>query len=112
MPVNTCTINTRHEHLVVHSVNAAGGQKSVDPIELAINLANYEGEDADIILMQELWIRVPPRKRISVKTYPNYNVYSLVDVWSSEGTRPRSLIYVRKHLQADQLRPFATRDIA
>ncbi|RYC55545.1 hypothetical protein CHU98_g10668 [Xylaria longipes] len=39
------------------------------------------------------------------------NVFSSVDSWNSDGTRPRSLIYVRKHLRADQLRPYRTRDI-
>ena len=109
MPVANTQL--RHGHLVVHSVNAAGGQKCIEPTELALNLADHDAEQADIILMQEPWVGTPPGMRMSVKAHPNYNVYSPVDTWDSNDTRPRSLIYVRKHLQADQLRPFATRDI-
>lgn len=102
---------TRCGHLVVHSVNAASGQKSIDPTELALNLADHEREKADIILMQEPWVGIPPNKRMTVKTHSNYNVFSPVDSWDGDKTRPRSLIYVRKHLKADQLRPYKTRDI-
>lgn len=113
MPVNASRnkIQTRRGHLVVHCVNAAGGQKSIDPTELALNLADYEGERADIILMQEPWVGIPPGRRMMVKAHPNYNVFSPVDNWDSDTTRPRSLAYVRKHLQAEQLRPYRTRDV-
>ena len=104
MSVRTATTEKRHGHLVVHSVNAAGGQKSVYPTELAINLADHDKEKADIILMQEPWAGLPP-ERMAVKTHPNYNVYSPVDAWDNDDTRPRALIYVRKHLQDDQMRP-------
>ena len=80
MSVRTATTEKRHGHLVVHSVNAAGGQKSVYPTELAINLADHDKEKADIILMQEPWAGLPP-ERMAVKTHPNYNVYSPVDAW-------------------------------
>ncbi len=103
--------HTRHGHLVIHSVNAAGGQKSIDPTELALNLADHDSERADIILMQELWVGIPPRTRMAVKTYPNYNIFLPVDTWDSDATRLRSLVYVRKHFKADQLRPYRIRDI-
>ncbi|KAI0388333.1 Endonuclease/exonuclease/phosphatase, partial [Xylariaceae sp. FL0594] len=61
--------------------------------------------------MQEPWVGIPPHRRMAVKTHPNYNIFSPVDSWDSDRTRPRSLIYVRKHLRADQLRPYQTRDI-
>ena len=60
--------------MVVHSVNAAGGQKSVYPTELAINLADHEKEKADVILMQEPWVGIPPENRMAVKSHPNYNI--------------------------------------
>lgn len=66
---------------------------------------------ADIIMVQEPWVGIPPARRMMVKTHPNYNIFSPVDSWDGDDTRPRTLVYVRKHLQADQLRPFPTRDI-
>lgn len=102
---------SRRKHLVVHSVNAAGGQKSITPTETAIILADQLDEQADIIMMQEPLVGIPPAKRMMVKTHPNYNVFSPVDNWDSDETRPRTLTYVRKHLQADQLRPFPTKDV-
>ncbi|KAI1839459.1 hypothetical protein JX266_014330, partial [Neoarthrinium moseri] len=68
-------------------------------------------ERADVILMQEPWVGTPPKRRMMIKTHPNYNVFSPVDSWDSDVTRPRSLIYVRKHLHAQQLRPYKTRDV-
>lgn len=107
----TSSKSSRHKHLVVHSVNAAGGQKSITPTETAILLADQREEQADIVMIQEPWVGIPPTKRMMVKAHPNYNVFSPVDSWNSDDTRPRTLIYVRKHLQADQLRPFPTRNV-
>ncbi|KAI1397275.1 hypothetical protein F4819DRAFT_503574 [Hypoxylon fuscum] len=71
-----------------------------------LNLADHEDERADVVLMQEPWVGIPPDRRMAVKMHPNYNVFSPVDSWNSDTRRPRSLIYVRKHLKADQLRPY------
>jgi len=76
---------------------------------MAICLADQREEQADVIMIQEPWVGIPPAKRMMVKTHPNYNVFSPVDTWNSDDARPRTLIYVQKH-QADQLRLFPTRD--
>ncbi|RYP38439.1 hypothetical protein DL767_002555 [Monosporascus sp. MG133] len=102
-------VRTKTPH--VHSVNVAGGQRSPGPTELAINLADQKREQADITPNAGPGVGIPPDRRMGVKTHPNYSIYSPVDTLDSDDTRPRSLIYVRKNLQADQLRPFATRDM-
>lgn len=56
----------------------------------------------------------PPESHLvprAIAPFPQFQPTILKRTWDSDDTRPRSLIYVRKHLQADQLRPFATRDI-
>lgn len=64
---------------------------------------------ADIILIQEPWTAIIDGKR-KTKTHPRYDTFIPVENWS---LCPRVITYVRKdpRLQAQQLRPFTSRDI-
>ncbi|SCO75914.1 uncharacterized protein FRV6_00126 [Fusarium oxysporum] len=75
-------------------------------------LALADSERYDIVLLQEPWTAYI-KTRCTTKTHPAYNTFTPVDMWNSNDTRPRVMIYIRRdpRLLADQVRPFETRDI-
>ncbi|TVY74939.1 putative RNA-directed DNA polymerase from transposon BS [Fusarium oxysporum f. sp. cubense] len=75
-------------------------------------LALADTERYDIVLLQEPWT-AHTKDRCLTKTHPAYDVFTPVDTWNSNDTRPRVMTYVRRdpRLLADQIRPFETRDI-
>jgi len=81
--------------------------RGATPHEIALSLAN--SSFVDIILIQEPYIFSDRTRKIS-KAHPMYESFTPLDDWT---TRPRVMSYVRKGagLQADQLRPFTTRDL-
>ena len=84
--------------------------KSGPSHDCALALADIEL--FDIVLLQEPWTLLKD-SRCLTKTHPAFDVFSPVDVWENNSTRPRVMTYVRRShkLQVDQSRPAPTRDL-